>query len=110
MKKLAFFAAAMTLSASAFAGFPGSIIDQRGYANCEDMVNQESFEGVMLDRNFIVKRNAEGRTYYLNGSVWQNEERELLTATCTTTKNGRDVLDFDATVGTNITIDEVASR
>lgn len=108
MKKLAIFAAALTFSGAAFAN---SIIDSRGYAQCEDTVNREfSDAGLTLNRTYFVKRTDVDRIYYMNGFVWHNDAREPLAATCVTTPNGRDVLELDTQIGTHVSIEEIAMR
>lgn len=105
MKKPLLFLAALAVSGSAFAS--SSFVDQRAYEQCESTVSQ-SYAKVDLSTTYYLKRTDSDRIYYLNGFVQEDDRREPLTATCVTSRNGLRVLDVDTTVGTHVSIEELA--
>ena len=101
----------LTAALAAGSAAASQLVDQRGYAQCEDIVEREFRNaGLKLNRNYYLKRGETSRIYYLNGFVWDNNERELLAATCETTSNGREILAVETRIGTHIKIEEVAMR
>jgi hypothetical protein len=108
MKSIAL--AALTLALSAHAAATTSFVDQRAYERCEATVGKTYSEaGLDLSTTFFLKRTDNDRIYYLNGFVQRDNAREPLTATCVTSRNGLRVLDMETTVGTHISIEELAS-
>lgn len=87
------------------------LVDQRGYKQCEINLDQQ-FQGAGLafKREYFLKRTDEARTYYINGYVWDGEQREELQTTCVTTPNGREVLELESNIGEHIELERVAVR
>lgn len=91
MKKLFVFAfVAVGFAAQAQAS---SVVDNRGYTVCEDVLAEElRGTGPTFSRTYFVEREEAERTYYINAHVWANSERSPVRATCVTSANGREVL------------------
>ncbi len=107
MKKLiicAFLAAGFAAQANA-----SSYIDNRGYNACEDRLQKEFHgEGATFSRTYYVERGAEARKFYINAHVWANDTRSPVTATCTTTPNGREVTSIETIRGGAYTLEDGA--
>ena len=83
-------AAAALLSASAFAG-ASKPAEFRGYQICLQ-ANEDQFQGLVVDRNYLIQENADSRSYYINATAWENGERVNVGFSCQTSKNGRRLL------------------
>jgi len=100
MKTLLLTAAAALLFT---AGASASTIDERGYQACEDrIVSEFKDEGVMLNRRYYFTRSEDGRTYYINGAIWNDGKRVAGRAACKTTANGREVVEFRTDFGSYV--------
>ena len=80
-------AAASLLSASAFAG-TSTPAEFRGYQACLE-ANEDQFRGLVAERNYLIRNNADSRTYYINATAWENGERVDVGFSCETSRNGR---------------------
>lgn len=108
MKNIAL--ATLTLALSAQAAATTSFVDQRAFEQCEANVSKTYADaGLDLSTTFFLKRTDSDRVYYLNGFVQREDAREPLTATCVTSRNGLRILDLETTVGTHVSIEELAS-
>lgn len=107
MKKLALSIASLVLvSGQAFAG---THIDNRGYQACERQLTKDfSDAGVMFERQYMVKRSDENRTFFINKTVWSDAGvRTPVNTTCVTSSNGRDVLDVQSDFGPHVILEDV---
>lgn len=107
MKKLVFTIAALTLlSAQAVAG---THIDTRGYQECERQLTKNfSAAGVMFERQYMVKRSEENRTFFINKTIWNDAGvRTTVNTTCVTSVNGRDVLELESDFGPHMNLEDV---
>lgn len=89
------FASSLSLSAVAA---PSSPSEYRGYTACLDSLPAQ-YDNLTPARNYYLSRSADGRTYYINASHWQNGERVNVGLRCDTTASGREVL--SSTVSAN---------
>lgn len=102
----------LTLLGAAFftsSAFAGTYIDDRGYKECERSLSKDFGDaGLTFERQFMVKRSAEERTFFINGYVWNEAgARAQISSTCVTTPNGRDVLQLDTDLGGHIAAEDI---
>ena len=80
-------AAAALLSATAGA-VTSSPSEFRGYQACLE-ANEGEFQGLVPDRNYLIRNDEASRTYYINATAWENGERVDVAFSCETSKTGR---------------------
>jgi hypothetical protein len=76
----------------AFAGLaearPGTLAEQRGYANCRSVFAADS-SGLATPRHYFVEHGSDTARFYINGARWEDGERTLARMTCDTTTGAR---------------------
>lgn len=102
----------VTLLGAAFftsSAFAGTYIDDRGYKECERSLTKNFGDaGLTFERQFMVKRGASERTFFINGYVWNDAgSRAPISSTCITTSNGRDILKLDTDLGDHIAPEDI---
>ena len=80
-------AAAALLSATAVAT-TSSPSEYRGYQACLE-ANEGQFQGLVVERNYLIQDKDDSRTYYINGTAWDNGERVQVGISCETTRRGK---------------------
>ena len=98
MMKQTLTAVALTLACTTAMASPPM---DRGYRTCEEAITAEFREaGVMPDRRYYFLRKEDRLVFFMNGSIWdENGERVLGRATCYTSTNGRELIEFKAEFG-----------
>lgn len=97
MKKIILATLVFGLFSAAAAAAP----HDRGYLACERAIMHEfRNDGVMANRTYYYKRKDDKLVYFINGSIWNDDgERVAGRATCFTTANGRQLLEFKTEFG-----------
>ena len=96
MKTASVVLAAIFFSSSALAG---PISDQAGLDLCKREMTSSIGDGLVLDRDQLIQRKDNERTYFLNGMRWQNGSRSPVGVACTTATNGQRILSFESIDG-----------
>jgi hypothetical protein len=107
MKKLG-----LTLLGAAFftsSAFAGTYIDDRGYKECERSLTKDFGDaGLTFERQYMVKRSAAERTFFINAYVWNEAgNRAQVSSTCVTTPNGRDILKLETDFGGHVVAEDI---
>ena len=92
MKKSIVIAAAVVATASTTAyAQTSSPADFRGYEKCVAAADAES-SGLTTPRTYLINKEGDNKSYYINGSRWEAGQREQVRISCETSKNGRVLL------------------
>lgn len=59
----------------------------RGYQACLE-ANEAEFSGLSTQRNYLLTKTSNGRTYYINATAWQDGQRVKIAFSCDTTRSG----------------------
>jgi hypothetical protein len=81
-------AAAAALLSAAAGAVTSSPSEFRGYQACLD-ANEGDFQGLVTDRNYLIREEENSRTYYINATAWENGERVEVGFSCETTRSGK---------------------
>ncbi len=108
--KLKYIVCGLLAAGIASQSMASSIVDQRGYASCKDRFErEEASNGLVLQRSYLIHDDVRQTTYYINGSVWRNGDRQSVKATCVTDKVGRQVLSFETDMGAFVAKKEIGA-
>ena len=91
MKKtlLILVAAAASISIAAQARV-STLTEFKGYNACVS-ASEDEFRGLVLSREYFLAQNSGTKTYYLNGTAWENGDRIPVRIACDTSGNGREL-------------------
>jgi len=71
--------------------------EYRGYQACLAAVDNQ-YDGIVTQREYLLRDDAaDRRTYYINATAWENDERVPIGIACDTSKSGRTVLSHAVT-------------
>ena len=64
--------------------------EMTGYNTCVN-ASEGQFHGLVLSRDYFVAQNPGAKSYYINGTAWENGDRIAVRIACDTSNNGRDL-------------------
>ena len=64
--------------------------EMTGYNTCVN-ASEGQFRGLVLSREYFLAQNTGAKSYYLNGTAWENGDRVHVRIACDTSNNGRDL-------------------
>ena len=71
----------------------GQLVDQRGYQQCVDGIESElNNQRPHLSHVYFMTVEDDNRTYYINGTAWQDGQRQPVRSECMTSLGGNHVL------------------
>lgn len=71
----------------------------RGYGACLAKLEAQRPVGLATPRHYYLAKHADANTYYVNTTQWENGVRTARRMNCTTSRNGREVLQFSTSDG-----------
>ena len=80
---------------------PSNAAEFRGYENCVDAADAD-LAGLVTSREYFINRTPEMNQYFINGTAWDQGDRVQVRVACDTTRNGRQLLEFDVAQGTYV--------
>jgi len=77
----------------ALTAYAGQRVDQRGYLSCVGRIEKDLDKQVpKISSVYFMTTADESRTYYINGTVWQDGHRQPVRSECVTSRAGHRVL------------------
>ncbi len=74
-------------SASAQAGL-STPTEFRGYTACIEAASEDT-KGLVAARDYLINKSGHTAQYFINATVWKNNQREAVRISCHTTGNGQ---------------------
>jgi len=95
---------ALTFSLGAEAQSRSTPSEIRGYQACLNNAASD-VQGLVTDRTYLIDQRDGTRTYYINGTAWENGERVDVAFSCETSLGGRLITVFEPTASRYVPVE-----